>query len=592
MTRENVIVAAQMAVSSDVDLMTCDRIEALTAGHGMLSFAIYAVTNILAEELLRGSDINVKYKNARTQQVDFIMKRAIDGAKAAGADGANAALIAAACMYLCGSAAQVGIPAGNRKLGATARMIAGVDRSGFSSVPTPKMNNKLSGFPAVMAIYQAMEEGRLCEIKGENVPPYIASSAIYGHSALGEDNVWPQLAENGARIGTEAMIKAMNGAALRPDPFICALFGAAAILEIIHPDAEVPEELGKYGRTSSAYLVGKSAAMTAGLPEYLHVKLTGEVFETAKLIGDLGLILKDVGGVSVIGMMAFEEVLSIFEEGVAGASGGRKNSPLGHSGGYCMIALKRLLELNGDMETTAKEIARERFQTAFDGETAMLCLSTMARKSRQITEGPVTDVLIKATQPFLAGAIYRRCVRSYEMLEAGKSVKEIAHSFDEQRLKRLEDGVSTYYSKLTGKKVWVRALKLANGARRTTKTPKKYLAFDPLIDMEVAVDDQIFTMENFCHIIAVDAAKGKRPDLEGVISYAAIIASEVMLAGNIVINCIVPAAVAAAMKLDTPEEIAVQAEVGAYISCGIPGGKANAAAVGRMAVDMIEVLEG
>jgi hypothetical protein len=65
-----------------------------------------------------------------------------------------------------------------------------------------------------------------------------------------------------------------------------------------------------------------------------------------------------------------------------------------------------------------------------------------------------------------------------------------------------------------------------------------------------------------------------------------------MLAGNIGINCIVPAAVAAAMKLDTPEEIAVQAEVGAYISCGIPGGKANAAAVGRMAVDMIEVLEG
>ena len=45
---------------------------------------------------------------------------------------------------------------------------------------------------------------------------------------------------------------------------------------------------------------------------------TNEEYLTGQLIGDLGLILKDVGGPSVIGMMALEEIMSIFKEGLAG----------------------------------------------------------------------------------------------------------------------------------------------------------------------------------------------------------------------------------------------------------------------------------
>ncbi|MBU5448844.1 hypothetical protein [Blautia sp. MSJ-36] len=55
---------------------------------------------------------------------------------------------------------------------------------------------------------------------------------------------------------------------------------------------------------------------------------TNEEYLTGQLIGDLGLILKDVGGPSVIGMMALEEIMSIFKEGIAG--GGPRVIPILH----------------------------------------------------------------------------------------------------------------------------------------------------------------------------------------------------------------------------------------------------------------------
>lgn len=56
------------------------------------------------------------------------------------------------------------------------------------------------------------------------------------------------------------MLYAMAGAGIRPEPLQAALLGAAAILEIIHPDAEAPEGQGQYGRTTSVRLVGRTAA--------------------------------------------------------------------------------------------------------------------------------------------------------------------------------------------------------------------------------------------------------------------------------------------------------------------------------------------
>jgi hypothetical protein len=572
-----------MAATANVNWLTSDRIEALAAGHGMLNISVITIANVVADELLRGADISVKFANVRHQPIEDVLAKAIAAARKAGADGANAALLSAATLYLAGAQAQVGIPAGNRKLGATARMIAGVDRCGVVAIPTAKMNNKISGFPAVQAIYQAMMEGTLSPVSGRSLPPNIGGGPIYGHSALGEDVIWPQMAANGARIGTQAMLDAMAGAGIHPHPFTAALFGAAAILEIIHPDAEVSEEHGDYGKVNTAYLVGKTAAETAGLPSKLHIKVTGEEYDTARVIGDLGLILKDVGGPSVIGMMALDEIISAFQEGVAGSSGGPVNPPLGHVCAYAIVAMKALLQKQGDQAAAADAIAQERVASSFDPEVAMMAINTVSRKAAEVHGGPVTDTLILATEPARVNALYWRAVRAYSELSAGKSLADVVRALDEERLASVEANCNAVFSGMLGKTVAVRVTKLAPAARRSSRRVAHFWAFDALADVEVSVDGQTARMEGFVHDVIPAIVRGEREDGAWAAPLAAAVMSELLLAGNSIINVTVPAAVAAAMGKLTPKEAATTAAQAAYITVGIPGARQAAEKVADLA---------
>ena len=167
---EKEIVAAIMAATSDVDMMSNDRMEALTKGHGMLNIAAICAANSITEDVLKGVEMKLTDHNVQYLPIDNVLKKAIDSAKLSGADSANAALISATLCYFAGTNAQVGVPAGNRKLGAMARIIAGVDRSGVLAVPTAKANNKISGYAAVKAIYDDIFDNKLSRIDGNIVP--------------------------------------------------------------------------------------------------------------------------------------------------------------------------------------------------------------------------------------------------------------------------------------------------------------------------------------------------------------------------------------------------------------------------------------
>ncbi len=590
MEKLKVITAAQMASVSNISHLTNDRIEALAGGHGMLNLSIHTVANVIVEEILGGASVSIKFADVKELPVEGILKKCIETAKQSGADAANAALITATLMYLAGSAAQVGIPAGNRKLGATCRMLAGVDRSGVSAVPTSKMNNKISAFPAVLAINQAMMEGRLSPINGRDVPPNISGSPLFGHSALGEDIVWPVLSAKGAEIGTRAMMDAMAGAGITPDPFQAAVLGSAAILEIIHPDAEVPESEGTYGRTSSVRLVGKAAAKAAGLPEVLHMIATGKEYDTGQLVGDLGLIIKDIGGPSVIGMMAFGEILACFEERISGSSASPANPPVGHVGGYAVVAMKGLLEGEMTEEELTQAIIKERTESNIYPESALLNINTIARKAAELKRGPVTDIMINGTEPARVKAILEKADFAYDNLSRGKSIAEVVKALDDERLKTLEERTGERFTKQLGEPVTIKIENVGSGARRTSKLAKKYAAFDLYCDVTVTRGDRVAEMKGFVHDVIPRACQGELKDLLWAIPIAAIPVDDIALAGCNILNLVVPVAAACAMGLGDPKEIAGEAEKAAYISAAIPGGKAHAAAVGTLAKSIIDVL--
>src|SRR5262245_26463202 len=487
--RERAILAAIAGASANVDWLTNDRIEALTGGHGMLNLPVIAIADALAVELLRGADLQFKFANVVHQPIDDLLAKAISAARSAGADSANAALLSAALLYLAGASAQVGIPAGNRKLGATARMIAGVDRCGVAAIPTGKKNNKISGFPAVSAIYQAMTAGRLSPVDGRMVP---AGGPIYGHSTLGEDIVFPAMAENGARIGTQAMLDAMAGAGMAPAGFTAALFGAAAILEIIHPDADVADQYGPYGKVTSAFVAGSAAARAARLPDTLRFRLTGEEMPSGKLIGDLGLILKDVGGPTVIGMMALDEIVQVFEQFARSA-----NTPLGHWCGDAVAVFKALLQKDATQAGVADALVRSRLATSFDPDTMILAMNIVARKATQVRRGPVTDTLILASEPGRTHALYRRAARGFDELKAGKSLAEVVRGLDAERQATVEQRVSERFGRQLGKEVRLRITKLAAGARRDSKLARRWLAFDANVDAEVTMDGVTTRLNGF-----------------------------------------------------------------------------------------------
>jgi predicted RNA binding protein with dsRBD fold (UPF0201 family) len=585
--KDKVLVAAVSAATSNVNLLTNDRIQALTGGHGMLNLAAIAAANCIAEEVMRGADIKVRFANVHSQPVDQILKNAIEAAMAFGADAGNAALLSATLLYLMGTQAQVGVPSGNRKLGAMARIIAKVDRCGVAAVPTGKMNNKISGFPAVQAVYQAIMNGELSPISGADVPQNVGGGPLMGHSALGEDIVFPAMATNGARIGTEAMKKALAGACMPVHPFTAALFGAAAILEIIHPDAALPPDHGPYHEHSSVYLAGKSAAETAGLPEKVHFKITGEEMETADLIGDLGLILKDVGGPTVIGMMALDEIVAAFQEGLAGFSGGPLNPPLGHILADAVVAFKALPAMEWNKAAVADALVELRQNISIDPEVALVSMNTIARKAAELRPGLITDTLIMASEPSRIKSLYQRAQKTWAGLEEGKSLAKVVQGLEEERQDVVEARANAMFSKMTGKEVNIHVTKMVPGARRKGRLVEDYIAFDPLADVDVTIDGETMHLEGVIHDLIPRVAKGERKDIAPIMPMVAVVLDEMTLMGNTIMNITVPAAVAAAMGKMSPDDAAKEAAANAPLTAGIPGARVRAEKVAALAAKIM-----
>lgn len=572
-------------------------------GHGVLVMPALSVGNSIAADLKRGLDISIEDAAFKDIDLDIILERAIKAAKDAGASPENAALIVAATLLLTGSGARAGMPMANRKIGAMARIAAGASRTSAIALQTNKFTNRLTAFPAYQAIYKAIADGKATSVDGTKIPLFLSGGAIYGHSALAEDYMVPELAKNLGKIGAEAMAKAFAGAGMTPSPLWCALISTAVTMEIVHPDAFAGEEHGEFGKKHSSYFAGLGAVEGSGLPAKIHWRGTNEEIDTAELMGDFGLLLKDIGGASLIGSMVVNEMFAGFQEAAlmyAGFSGGPVNPPSGHLNSDVIPILRILMQNGWDKHDAAVKVREYKFGGFIDPEMALAGINNVARKAEQATRGFVTDILIEASQPVVTRAVTKRIKTAYKLAKDGKGPEEIAKHLDEQRLAYVEargSAVLTGFLQMLGVvkgEVKIKFTEIRPQARRCDKFTKKYWGFDSYISYDLDLEGNKYHIENLSAEATPDfVLKGKNADdplYVWALFCGNVVAQELQYIGFNIMNITIPAAMAAIMGED-PKAAAKAAEKGGYLTCAIPGAKERATNVANLAKELFEWLE-
>lgn len=566
------VLAAFRAATAQPDYLTTEKFDAILGGFGVFNLGVWAAANVIAREIKKGKKINVGVSNEQRTEIDDLAKKVVNVLMACGADASNASLAAATLLYWAGSNVTAGIPAPNRKLGAVCRMAAGAPAGRVANIPTEKLNNKISGFAAVRAIYEAMDKGILAPWKGEITPVGVAGSPVTGHTRVGEDILFPELAQKLVTIGVEAMLRAYNSVGIKPCRWMSAIIACAAALEILHPDAYVGEEWGPFLQTRTPYVCGLAAVKAANMPEKIHIRGTGEELETAKVVGDLGMILKDCGQPTVVGMIMFNEICALIQEGAilgVGRSGGPLLLPLTH---WCSAASLSLYLLGKGMEEEEiADVIRKTMDGYFQAEHAAVATNLLARRANFIERGPVTRIVMLATEPALTESVYKRVVYTYEGIKAGKSVTEVTRELEDARIKAIGEGVARIFGRVLNKNIeYVRFYNVRPGSgRRTHKFATQYFAFDGYVDVEVKVDGQVYAFENILAKTIPDALLSGDAQTLDIIQTFAAGAVDLLNAGAVAMDVVVPACVGAAMGL-SPEEAIKQATAGATISMSIP----------------------
>lgn len=588
---EREVIATFRAATAKPDYLTTEKFDAMLGGWGVFNLGVWAAADVIAKEIQKGKKLKLEVTNEAYTDVDEIAKKTVRRLMDCGADPANAALTSAALLYWAGVNVQCGIPCPNRKLGAVTRMAAGIPSGRVSSIPTEKLNNKVSGFAATHAIYHALEEEHLAPFDSKLLPLGIGGSPFVGHTSIGEDHLFPKLGQKLARIGTRAMMKAYESAGMRTCRWMSALMGTAAALEVIHPDAYVGEEYGQFLVTRTPEVVAAAAVAEAGMPEVIHIRGTNEELKTSRVIGDAALILKDSGTPTVVGMIMFNEIFSIIREGAAlgvGRAGGPLLLPLNHWVTAPSLALYLLGKGATSEEIT--RIMREVLNGYFQKEDAAVATNVLARRAEFIERGPLTEAIIRATEPVMTNAVMKRASYAYRELKQGRTITELVGDVQKRHVADIGDAVAKTMSKVLNRNIeYIRFKEVRPGAgRRTHKFAQRHFAFDAYVHVEVKVDGKVYEWENLLARDAPDALLKGDQETMNALAAVGMAVTELLNAGACSMDIVVCTCMAAAMGME-PKEAAEKASEAGNVIISMPSASLRKAA--ELAAEIMKGLD-
>ncbi len=587
---EREIIATFRAVTSRPEYLTVDKLDTGLGGWGAFNLGVWAAANVIAKELKKGKHMRLEPTDEPQTDVDEIAQKAVKKLIACGADPANAALCAAVLLYWSGVNVQCGMPCPNRKLGAVTRMAAGIPSGRVSSIPTEKQNNKISGFAATLAIYQALDREHLAPYDSRFLP-LGAGGPIIGHSAIGEDHLFPKLGQKLATIGTKAMIKAYGSAGMKPNRWLSAILGATAALEIIHPDAYVGEEFGSFLVTRTPETTARAAVQEAGLPEVIHIRATGEELKTAQVVGDLAIILKDSGTPTVVGMIMFSELCSIIQEGAAigaGRSGGPLVIPLHHWITSPTLALYLLGK--GASQDEIISAINKTMDMHFQRDQAIAATNVLARKADAVERGPLTDAILRATEPGFTNAVAKRALYAYQEMKAGRSLQDLLQAIQKSHISELAASVAKAMSKRLNRDIeYIRFKEVRPGSgRRCHSFAQRHFAFDAYVHVEVKIDGKVYDLENILAKVAPEALMQTDQETIDAISAVSPAIIDLLCSGASSLDVAVCACMAAAMGLD-PKAAADEAAAAANVLLALPAPTLRKAT--QLASDIMRALD-
>lgn len=257
---------------------------------------------------------------------------------------------------------------------------------------------------------------------------------------------------------------------------------------------------------------------------------------------------------------------------------------------YTVCAMKALAE-GMIPDEIGKAIVADRISDTVYPESGIFSIYVVAKKASELRNGPVTKLLVDATLPYVVKMIKDKTQKTYEGLANGKTLGDIVRMLDEERVHTIEECTGKWWKKVSGEEVEIHFLKIANSARRkNSKLVTKYLAFDPLVNVEVKRGDKQVVLEHFVDRIIPQVCIGEKEELAWAVTTAAPAVSDIALSGCNILNVVIPTAVASIMKYAEPTDAAAEAEKAAFITAGIPGGKAAATKLAKLAMAVYEIV--